>query len=465
MKRLSQFISWLRSLANRDIGRWPSFGRVVAVAAVLALLSLAYLIGAAAMYFRLPTSVYLTKAFMGAQDWTVPAQRSTGTADSPSVKTPTLNLDRKEQAFNGFTLCMTKTGLEASLRNMQGDVVHRWKMGSLQTWLRAPHVDQPLPEEPVHWDNCRVCPDGSLLALCSRHSVPYGYGLVKLDKHSNVLWAYSANVHHDFDVGDDGRIYVLTQHIETQSPSGLPGAPQKFFAEDLVVLSPEGQPLTTISLYEAIRDSNFSLLFATQIWRNSGYTPSRGAQEYTNCIPALEGVLPGDVLHANSVKVLPPALAAQFPQFKPGWILLSFRTSSLIAVLDPEKGHLVWAAIGPWQAQHDAQFLADGHLLLFDNLGSPNGARVLEYDPVSQAIPWAYASEETPQPLILPFRGACQRLPNGNTLIVVPSHRVFEVTTSKETVWELSVPDLILARRYAPEQLPFLSSSAVLRAE
>ena len=28
-----------------------------------------------------------------------------------------------------------------------------------------------------------------------------GYGLVKLDKDSNILWSYPAGVHHDVDVG------------------------------------------------------------------------------------------------------------------------------------------------------------------------------------------------------------------------------------------------------------------------
>ncbi len=114
-----------------------------------------------------------------------------------------------------------------------------------------------------------------------------------------------------------------------------------------MVLSPDGQPLKTISLYEAFRDSDFSMLFATQIWRNSGHTPNENEMAYHDRMPPLEGVVPGDVVHANSVKVLPEALAAQFPQFKPGWVLLSFRSSSILALIDPEKGHVVWAAIGP----------------------------------------------------------------------------------------------------------------------
>jgi hypothetical protein len=124
-------------------------------------------------------------------------------------------------------------------------------------------------------------------------------------------------------------------------------------------------------------------------------------------------------------------------------------------LIDLEKRQVVWAVVGPWASQHDAQFLATGHLLLFDNLGSPHGTRVLEYDPVTQAIPWAYTSEEN-HPMKVLSRGACQRLPNGNTLVVKPEFSIFEVTTNREIVWEMSVPGVVLARRYAPDQVPFL---------
>jgi hypothetical protein len=448
MRRLTRFLSWLRWSMYQDVGRLPSKGTVAALASLVALLSLSYLVGAAAMYFRLPTSVFLTRAFTGAQDWTGAEVDPLRMAPHRHLFEPILTLNQKEKTANGYTLCITQAGTqETTLRDMQGKVVHQWKLRSRLAWMRSPHVLEPLPDEAVFWGNGRVCPDGSLIALCARNGQPYGYGLVKLDKDSQVLWAYSANVHHDFDVGDDGRVYVLTQHIDPKPPPGLPGSPEEFFAEDLVVLSPEGQHLVTIPLYEALHDSDFAMLFAAQLWRNLGHSH-------------LEGKYRGDVLHANSVKVLPRALAARFPQFQPGWVLVSFRSSSILAVIDPDKGQVVWAAIGPWQAQHDAQFLEDGHLLLFDNAGSPKGARVLEYDPATQAIPWAYTSEEAPRPLDVPSRGACQRLFNGNTLIVVPLTKVFEVTANKETVWEMTMTGLIVARRYAPEQVPFLANAS-----
>ncbi len=67
MERRRRYLSWLSKLAKLDAGRHlrPTRTRVAAGVSVLAALSLFYLLGAAAMYFRLPTSVFLTKAFAG----------------------------------------------------------------------------------------------------------------------------------------------------------------------------------------------------------------------------------------------------------------------------------------------------------------------------------------------------------------------------------------------------------------
>src|SRR5205814_7879405 len=100
-----------------------------------------------------------------------------------------------------------------------------------------------------------------------------------------------------------------------------------------------------------------------------------------------------DALHTNTVQVLTPALAQKFPGWKAGQLLITMRNLDAIAIVDPELRKVVWAARGPWQAPHDAQFLDNGNLLLFDNQGLRKGSRILEYDPRTQAFPWAYAGE------------------------------------------------------------------------
>jgi hypothetical protein len=96
-------------------------------------------------------------------------------------------------------------------------------------------------------------------------------------------------------------------------------------------------------------------------------------------------------------------------------------------------------------------------LLVYDNCGSNNGSRVLEYDPVTQAISWAYSSEKS-----IGFRAASrgmkQRLPNGNTLVLDPDHwMLLEVTRDKQLAWEYNCGAIVTgAYRYGPEELTFL---------
>jgi hypothetical protein len=147
-----------------------------------------------------------------------------------------------------------------------------------------------------------------------------------------------------------------------------------------------------------------------------------------------------------------------------------------LAVLDPRTHSVVWAAQGPWRGQHSAQFLANGHLLLLDNLGSTRSSRVLEYDPATQAIPWWYPGEND-QPFQISSRGRIQRLANGNTLIFTSGQRIFEVTKTDEVAWEFGVePTSTLpkadywtehsftgSKRYSPGELTFLKPSQTPR--
>src|SRR5262249_39427727 len=93
-----------------------------------------------------------------------------------------------------------------------------------RAWPRAEGVNDPKPGDPIHFEQCHLAGDGTLTALCSsKGDNPYGYGLARLDKDLKLLWGYSDTVHHDLDVGEDGRVYVLTQKIST-APAGPRGA-------------------------------------------------------------------------------------------------------------------------------------------------------------------------------------------------------------------------------------------------
>jgi hypothetical protein len=432
-------------------------GLFLGLARAAGLASLAYIAGAAVVYFDLPTSGFLRRALGGAAAW-YQARDTEPTADqAPPPKVGPI--DRPDRTADGFTLCMYGGNSQAVLVDMRGREVHRWHVPFSRVWPAPTHVKGRVNDADVYFNDGHVYPNGDLLAVVegpiNANNPSNGYGLVKLDKDSRVLWKYAEWCHHDLDVGDDGTIYVLTNAVAHSLPRNLGHIPTPCMVDAIDVLSPDGRRLKRIPLLEAIHDSPYAPLLgvlerASPLAAPGGPGPAASAFR--------DDELRRDVLHTNAVKVLPARLAARFPMWKPGQLLVSPRNLDALAVVDPDTEKVVWAARGPWHAQHDPSFLDNGHLLLFDNLGSPGGSRALEYDPRTQAFPWAYPGEDNPK-FTSRIRGMCQRLANGNTLVVNSvGGEVFEVTPDREVVWSLSTGGVTLnrARRYAPDRLVFL---------
>jgi hypothetical protein len=422
------------------------------------LLSLGYLLGAAVIFFELPTSSFIRRAFAGGAAWYQMENAPPVRQAQPSTAG---KIDRPDKTCDGFTLCAYGGDSRALLIDMHGKTVHQWHVPFSKLWPDPRHLHGPVNDAAVYFNDGHAYPNGDLVVVIegpiTLRNSSNGYGLAKLDRDSNVLWQYAAKCHHDLDVGPDGTIYVLTNEVAQTVPSGLEGIPTPCIVDQLHVLSADGKLLKKIPLLEALAGSPYRALLGT-------FEPAR-TTDFRSPI-SLEGARSNfgndlrnrDVLHANSVKVLSPKLAPKFPLFKQGQILVSLRNINTIAIVDPDTEKVTWAARGPWMAQHDPTFLDNGRLLLFDNLGSPRGSRVLEYDPKTQSLPWSYPGEQG-QPFLSRIRGLSQRLPNGNTMVVNSvGSEVLEVTADREVVWSCSFggAEVYRARRYVPSQLPFM---------
>jgi hypothetical protein len=438
----------MKHLGAVRIPAWLTPGRALACLSVLGLSALSFIAGAAVMYFEAPPSSFFNAAFAGARAWS-----RRGLADPRDLAAgrgmaePGVLRDNPSHTCDGFTLYTTTRGSRARLIDMRGNVVREWSLPFHKAWPRPPHVRDPLPEANIHWFRARLYPNGDLLVVYhAEGDTPYGYGLVKLDRDSRLLWAHAGNAHHDIDVDEDGAIYTLVQRIDRKPPSGLEYLPGPLITDALVVLSPDGRQRESIPLLEAFRDSPYAGLFRASL----DLDPQQVEQ--------------GDMVHANSVKVLSRNLAAKFPQFKPGQVLISFRSPHLIAVVDRATRAVTWAARGIWHAQHDAEFLPNGRILVYDNCGSGHGTRILEYDPRTQAVCCVYHNENS-DPFRAASRGMKQRLPNGNTLLTDPDQwRLLEVTPSKEPVWEARCDGIVTGTwRYTPNELTFLKGKVQAR--
>jgi hypothetical protein len=321
-----------------------------------------------------------------------------------------------------FVVGYGQGGFQALLVDRDGAVLHRWRARFSEVFGRAPQLRWQARDETIAWHGAHLFQDGSILFNFQDNSFPYGSGLVKLDRESRVLWTLAANTHHDVTVDEDGVIWVPAQRYR---PDGVPGlvhlAP--WYYEDLVLkVAPDGRVLDEISVLGALRDRP-GLLTVTYDEDVALRIDSR------------------DPTHLNNVEPLPRALAAAFPQWAPGDLLVSLRNANTIAVIDPVRRVAKWVLNGPFVQQHDPDFLPNGHILLFDNRGGDpacGGTRILELDPVSQKIVWSYDGCGGP-PFDSGIRGVQQALPNGNVLVTETMRgRVFEVTRDSPAriVWD-----------------------------
>lgn len=326
-----------------------------------------------------------------------------------------------ERAHDGYTLYTSAGEAAAHLIDMDGRVVHEWRRPYSEVWNEQSAVKKPQPDSLILMDKARLLPNGDLLAIyAAAGDTPWGYGMVKMDRDSDVIWSYLAHTHHDFDIAPDGRILVLTNAFSSDKPEGLGKLDEPYLEDFVVVLSPDGEELKKIPLTRALAQSRFKLLHL-----------------------AIPSYALGDPLHANSVQYITAEQARSFPFANEGDVLLSYRDISAVAIVSVETGEMVWAMRGPWLWQHDASLLSNGHITLFDNLGGfreENAARVLEIDPRSGAVMWSYQGDEA-HPFHSPLRSSAETLPNGNVLITESDGgRIFEVTRAGEIVWNFVNP-------------------------
>ena len=330
-----------------------------------------------------------------------------------------IDTERTEQ---GVTLYTSGHEAAAYLISMDGEVLHKWQRPFSAVWDESAAVKHPQPDSHVYMRKARLDANGDLLAIYEgAGDTPYGYGLVKLDKDSNVIWSYLQPAHHDFDLAPDGRIFVLTQEIIDEPLPQLAHLASPRLDDFVVILSSDGEELKKMPLLDIVEQSDYRQL----LWEISSFALA-------------------DALHTNSVHVITEQEAERFRFGTAGQLLVSFREPSAIGVIDINEGKLVWAAKGYWTGQHDPHILENGNILVFDNRGNfrkPEGrSRVLEFNPETMEIVWQYAGTAD-SPLDSDIRSYSQRLRNGNTLITESNGgRILEVALDGSIVWEYTNP-------------------------
>lgn len=341
------------------------------------------------------------------------------------------------QTYDGYTLFAPIGGASAYVIDMEGEIVHSWDIAE---------VSGPRSLRYVYLlDNGNLFCVGDLPTGDAPVFVFKGGFMMEVDWESKVLWRLDDPAqHHDARLLPNGNLLVLCTEltppeVAARVQGGLPGTGEGGMWCDWVKeVTREGETVWEWHAWEHLDQETDRINW--QDFRD----------EWT---------------HGNSVEQLPD-----------GNVLISFRNSNTVAIVDRQSGDFLWKFGPPELAQqHDASHLPNGNVLIFDNgahrLNVPLPySRVIEVDPETNEIVWQYFDQD-PLDFFSPYISGAQRLPNGNTLITEGNFgRLFEVTTQGQVVWEYISPffgetpifgesnHVFRAYRYGPEAFPRLQA-------
>jgi len=318
-----------------------------------------------------------------------------------------------KNSYRGYTLFSNLGGNHTHLIDMEGRVCHTWRSdeGINYSYL-LPNGNLLLRTGPGEQEI-------SFLDRPERDLLPRGGrtasgAILELDWDSNIVWAYrDPLLHHDFERLTTGNTLVL---LWRSIPEDLASQVKGGFNEGTTI----GQMLGDV-VREVTPDGG-----TVNEWLSWEHL---SLEEDTIC--PLEGRL--EWTHQNSLNLT-----------KDGDLLVSFRQTSTIGIVDRASGAFKWKwGPGKISHQHNPTYLDNGRVLLFDNGPHRQGmsrSRVIEIDPNDNQVAWDYQGDPPISFFSYHISGS-ERLPNGNTLICEGAPgRIFEVTPNQEIVWEYVNP-------------------------
>lgn len=280
----------------------------------------------------------------------------------------------------------------ALLLDADGKLINTWHLST---------DDLPLSTDPSFRKNMNgtaIHPDGSVIFLMADS----GGGIVKVDYCGNKLWTLEGLYHHAISPTDDGHFWTF---------EGLMVDFDHILAR---VDTKTGKVVKRIDMKD-VRYANPNVhIFDLQQQRN---------------------VI--DRVHGNDIEQLPNRLAADFPQFVPGDLLISFKTVNLVFVLDPESLKIKWWRIGPWDAQHDPDWNKGGLISVYSN----NQRGVGDHSNIITIDPKTYEANVAVPGIKYNFFSGSQGSHHvnemGTTLVTSPKQgRIFEVNKNGDVVFD-----------------------------
>jgi len=341
------------------------------------------------------------------------------------VGTTIHKLDRCSAGYN----LISGSGI-VKLVDMNGEVVHRWP------------VDPEDKKGFIH--RARLLPNGMLMLLFgSRDEAGH---VAEFDWEGNETWRYTPEryAHHDFWPTESGSVFLICEIRLPPEYREKITDPQRreleVFGDEFIEVSRDGHIVWRWVQHEHLDVNICNPIPASPDWEGGANSNTRA-----------------DWTHTNTIQALPENkwFDAGDGRFKPGNILHSMRQLDANSIIDRDSDEVVWSYTGDYRGglsgQHEPHMIEKGlpgagNIIVFDNGASPHKdlahcgcSYVLEINPSDNSLVWVY---DAGHKFFSRFTANCQRLPNGNTLVLEAScRRLFEVTPEKELVWEYILTD------------------------
>lgn len=326
----------------------------------------------------------------------------------------------------GLTL-LTAVGrdarLEARVVELDGSVVQHWSLDWFETWPDAEHVPdifmpKQTPGTNIH--GAAVMDNGDLV-----FNFEY-QGLVRMDVCGEVVWRLPYLTHHSVFVDEEsGHLWVSGKRFHEEPVARLPNHRPPFAEPTVLEISPNGDILREISVFEILSNNDMEGLLQLK--------------DFSEILKE-KGTTTGDTLHLNDVEVFPSHLSAD--QFKPGDVMISLRNIHTVLVFDPESLEVTFVKTGDVIGQHDPDFIDGSTISVFDNHVTSEAdalrqSRVMMLTAPEGEAEVYYEGTES-QPFYTEVMGKHQWLENGNLLLTEATKgRAFEVDTQGKIVWQL----------------------------
>ena len=239
----------------------------------------------------------------------------------------------------------------------------------------------------------RFLADGSVLVNTDKGDV-----LTRYDVCGEPLWSRDGPFHHSFAPDPSGGVWTwLGERSAFDQYQYL----VRFDAET-------GETLEKIGLVEDVIEASpeqraiFTVVPGERIEHERGY----------RSIP--------DTFHPNDIEALSVEMAAAFPDFEAGDLLMSFRNIDLVAVLAPDTREVKWWSHGPWIQQHDPDFLPSGEIGVFNNNNKwpRKTSSIVAMDPSTRAVRTLPVDPE--HRFFTQYMGKHEVLDDGTLQVVVP---------------------------------------------